>query len=221
MQPHEFGTAPSWLRCGSGFLSGRFDTNSPSEGNFRGTTKCARITPVVAPNAYCAVSRDGAGQVQCIGGNSSAATLSAGVTPVVGVRMRAAPLSGGSVACSTCWGQPWHNPRRVRESRLSWPLDMRRRSLGSDNAGPEPWSLLQSGHAARVRRLRLSWPGCVLRPLRGLQDGSQAVDSSPMLPRPVRNQPSHVRTRILSLSGDGVAPRRKRLSGPGLPREVR
>jgi len=40
------------------------------------------------------------------------------------------------------------------------------------------------------QRLRLSWPGCVLRPLRGLRDGSEALDSSPGLPRPVRNQPS-------------------------------
>jgi len=221
-QPHELGTAPVVVpNAGRTFPREGSMQIRPSEGNFRGTTESARITPVVAPNACRTVFRDGAGQVHHTGGDSSAATPSARVTPDVGVRMRAAPPSGGSVAYLTCWGQPRHNPRRVRESRLSWPLDAWRSSLGSGDANPEPWSLLQSGHVARVTRLRLSWPGCVLRPLRGLQDGSEAADSSPVLPRPVRNQPSHVRIRILSLSGDGVAPRRKRLSGPGLPRKVR
>jgi hypothetical protein len=89
----------------------------------------------------------------------------------------------------TYWGQPRYNPHRVRESRLSWRLDARWRSFGSDNANPEPWSLLQSGHAARVRRLRLSWPGCVLRPLRGQQDGSEpGLISGAATPR--ANQPS-------------------------------
>jgi len=45
--------------------------------------------------------------------------------------MRAAPLSGGSVADPTCWGQPWYNPRRVRESRLPWRLDAHLSSLES------------------------------------------------------------------------------------------
>jgi hypothetical protein len=123
-QPHELGTAPVVVpNAGRTFPREGSMQIRPSEGNFRGTTESARITPVVAPNACRAVFRDGAGQVQYAGGDSSAATPSARVTPVVGVRMRAAPLSGGSVAYLTCWGQPWHNPRRVRESRLSWPLD--------------------------------------------------------------------------------------------------
>lgn len=144
------GLHQSWFRMlgrSLGKVRRKFD---PSEGNFRGTTESARITPVVAPNACWAVSRDGAGHVQCSGGNSSTATLRARVTPVVGVRMRAAPLSGGSVAYLTCWGQPRYNPRLVRESRLSWPLDTHRCSLGSDGRVRKPWSLLQSGHAARV-----------------------------------------------------------------------
>jgi hypothetical protein len=144
------GLHQSWFRMlglSLGKVRRKFD---PSEGNFRGTTESARITPVVAPNACWAVSRDGAGHVQCSGGNSSTATLRARVTPVVGVRMRAAPLSGGSVAYLTYWGQLRYNPRPVRESRLSWPLDAHRCSLGSDGRVRKPWSLLQSGHAARV-----------------------------------------------------------------------
>jgi hypothetical protein len=83
-----------------------------------------------------------------LGGNSRAATLRARITPVVGVRMRAAPLSGGSVAFLTCWGQPWYNPRRVRESRLSWPLDTHRSSLGSDGQIRSP------GACSRAATLR-------------------------------------------------------------------
>jgi len=143
------GLHQSWFRMLIGLSLGKVRRKfDPSEGNFRGTTESARITPVVAPNVCCAVSRDGAGQVQCTGGNFSAATLRARVTPVVGVRMRAAPLSGGSVACLTCWGQPWYNPRRVRESRLSWPLDAHRSSLGSDGRVRSP------GACSRVATLR-------------------------------------------------------------------
>jgi len=149
-QPYEIGTAPVVVPNARAFPREGSTQIRPSEGNFRGTTESARITPVVAPNACWAVSRDGAEQVQCSGGHSSTATLRARVTPVVGVRMRAAPLSGGSVACLTCWGQLRYNPRLVRESRLSWPLDARRCSLGSDGRVRKPWSLLQSGHAARV-----------------------------------------------------------------------
>jgi hypothetical protein len=148
-QPHELGTAPVVVPNANRAFPREGSTQiRPSEGNFRGTTESARITPVVAPNACCAVSRDGAGLVQCTGGNFSPATLRARITPVVGLRMRAAPLSGGSVACLTCWGQPWYNPRRVRESRLSWPLDAHRSSLGSDGRVRSP------GACSRVATLR-------------------------------------------------------------------
>jgi len=114
------GLHQSWFRMRVGLSLGKVRRKfDPFEGNFKGTTESARITPVVAPNACCAVSRDGAGQLQGTGVYSSTATPSARVTPVVGVRMRAAPLSGGSVAYLTYRGQPWYNPRPVRESRLA------------------------------------------------------------------------------------------------------
>jgi hypothetical protein len=105
----------------------------------------------------------------------------------------------------TCRGQPWYNPLRVRESRLSWRLDAQRTSFGRDGVDPEPWSLLQGSHAARVRRLRLSWPGCVLQPLRGRQDGSEARTHLRCCHAPCEISRRNVR-RIVSLSGDGVAP---------------
>jgi hypothetical protein len=64
--------------------------------------------------------------------------------------MRAAPLSGGSVTDPTYWGQPWYNPRRVRESRLSWHLDAYRSSLGGEGRIRSP------GACSRVATLRES-----------------------------------------------------------------
>jgi len=70
---------------------------------------------------------------------------------------------------------------------------------------PVTWSLLQASHAARIRRLRLSWPGCVLRPLRGLQDGSEALIHLQCCHAPCEISRRNVRLRTAPLSGDGVA----------------
>lgn len=92
-------------------------------GNSKAATPCARITPVVALE----------GGLYFPSGRCGATSNVLGATPVqprrvresrlLWCRIRAAPLSGGSVTNPVCWRQLRYDPLRVRESRLSWRLD--------------------------------------------------------------------------------------------------
>jgi len=89
----------------------------------------------------------------------------------------------------TCRGQPWYNPLRVRESRLSWRLDAQRTSLegrcgsGALELAPEQPRCESQKIAPVVAWMRAATPS-------GAAGWLRSPDSSPVLPRPVRNQPS-------------------------------
>lgn len=82
-----------------------------------------------------------------------------------GVRRRAAPPSGGSVADSLLLGATPVRPQHVRESPLSWRLRACRSPSGDCGTHAESWSLLQDCHRLRESKIcALSWPGCAAPP---------------------------------------------------------
>lgn len=121
-----------------------------------------------------------------------------------GVRMRAAPSSEGSVTGSLRWGQLQcgHFVCGSHACRGAWMCAAalsgtagRIRTLGACSGGC---------HVLRESKdLRLSWPGCVLRLLREVQDGAWLWSHSPGSPCPVRQSADrNQRQRAASPSGD-------------------
>jgi hypothetical protein len=173
-------------------------------GNSKAATPCARITPVVALE----------GVLYFPSGRCGAASNVLGATPVqprrvresrpLWCRIRAAPLSGGSVTNPVCWRQLRYDPLRVRESRLSWRLDGHRPLSGVRCESGNPGVRSSVATYARIKRLRLSWPGCVLQLLRRLQDDAKAPDSSPCCHAPCEISHRNVSMRTTSLSGGAV-----------------
>jgi len=143
-------------------------------------------------------------KIRCTGGNSSAATPSARVTPVVGVRMRAAPLSGGSVTDPTYWGQLRYNPLRCgsHACRGAWICTA---ALSGATVGSGALEFAPEQPRCESQRLRLSWPGCVLQPLRGRQDGSEARTHLRCCHAPCEISRRNVRQRTSSPSGNEIA----------------
>jgi len=120
------------------------------------------------------------------GGNSGIATPNAGVTPVVvyefvlrlsrEVAWRIRRAGGNFSTATSC----------ARVTLVVAPGCVLQSSRGRQ--GESGTLELAPGlpRTARIKDLRLSWPGCVLRLLREVQDGSKRWIHTPELPRPVR-----------------------------------
>jgi len=144
-------------------------------GNPKAATPCARITPVVALE----------GVLYFPSGRCGATSKVLEATPVqprrvresrlLWCRIRAAPLSGGSVTNPVCWRQLRYDPPHVRETRLSWRPDGHGPLSGVRCESGNPGVRSRVATYARIKRLRLSWPGCVLQLLRRLQDDAKAL----------------------------------------------
>jgi len=122
-----------------------------------------------------------------------------------GVRRRAAPPSGGSVADSLLLGATPVRPQRVRESPLSWRLHACRSPSGDCETDAEPWSLLQGSHRLRESKICACRGLDVLRLLREMQHDSEHWNHSPALPRSVRKSAvRNTNVRAGPLSGGAV-----------------
>jgi len=173
-------------------------------GNSRAATPCARITPVVALE----------GVLYFPSGRCGAASNVLEATPVqprrvresrpLWCRIRAAPLSGGSVTNPVCWRQLRYDPLVCgnHACRGAWMDAALSRECGASPENPGVRSSVAT--YARIKRLRLSWPGCVLQLLRRLQDDAKAPDSSPCCHAPCEISHRNVSMRTTSLSGGAV-----------------
>jgi len=123
-------------------------------------------------------------------------------TPVVALECVPNRPSGRCGTISMYWGQPWYNPRRVRESRLSWRLDAHRSSLGSEGRIRSP------GACSRVATLRES-EDCACR---GLVACCDPFGGCRMAPKP--------RTHLRCCHAPCDISRRTSGHGPCLSRET-
>lgn len=172
-------------------------------GNSKAATPCARITPVVALEGVLYFPSGRCGATSNVLEATSVKPRRVRESRPLWCRIRAAPLSGGSVTNPVCWRQLRYNPH-VRESRLSWRLDGHGPLSGVRCESGNPGVRSSVATYARIKRLRLSWPGCVLQLLRRLQDDAKAPDSSPCCHAPCEISHRNVSMRTTSLSGGAV-----------------